>query len=722
MLKEFNAEVQKTDEILSSTNVAEMLSDDELDRIGMDCVDGFEKDKSSRKEWESRYEQALKLASQFAEPKTFPWPNCANIKYPLLTIACLQFSARSYPVLVPPVEAVRCRTVGYDESGEKGKRAERISKHMSYQVLEQMDEWEEDMDRLLVMLPVTGTEFKKTYFDPSKGRNVSCHVMPKDLVVNYWAKSLETAIRKTHVLHMTKNDVRERILREVFLDHKLDEPTGQPEKNISDEIQGVSYQDDVSPYVILEQHCWLDLDEDGYQEPYVVTVEKESRKVLRISARYLTDSVERNEKKKIISIKPIEYFTKFSFIPSMDGGFYDMGFGTLVGPINETVNSTINQILDAGTLASLQQGFLARGIRLKSGEKKFRMGEWIPVDTNVDDLRKGIFPLTFPGPSQVLFQLLSLMISAGEKLTSTTDLRTGESPGQNQPATTTLAVLDQGAKVETAINKRLWRALKNEYKKLYELNRVYLEDKEYFRILDPLKSDMETIQRSDYDGDPSDVAPSGDPNTGSDTQRLKQAEAIIASLGQGSPADPLKAWDKFYRALGVAPNTLLPEKMPPPPPDPKMILAQAEVLKVKHTLKNEQRELDNDKSDLVLKAAVATSQVILNRTASLLNIAKAEAAEQGTQIEQYQSVMDQLSQQQQLIEDEKQRRHELMLAQENPPMPEDSQPQEVANDQSGLPAMETTPGDPGGTPSPEGDQATIPGTNAGSGNRPYPVG
>ena len=258
MLKEFNEEVQKTDEQLNSTNVAELLSKDDLEKIGLDVVEGYDYDKLSRAEWEVRYEQALKLAAQVMERKTFPWPGAANIKYPLLTMACLQFSSRSYPVLVPPVEAVKCRAVGYDEDGEKSKRAERISKHMSYQVLEQMTDWEEHMDRLLVMIPITGTEFKKTYFDPANGSNVSCHVMAKDLVVNYWAKSLETAIRKTHVLYMTKNDVRERILRGIFLEEDLGEPDTRTDSvnQTSDNIQGITDIDQKSrPYTILEQHC-----------------------------------------------------------------------------------------------------------------------------------------------------------------------------------------------------------------------------------------------------------------------------------------------------------------------------------------------------------------------------------------------------------------------------------------------------------------------------------
>ena len=725
MLKEFNESVQKTDEILSSTNVAEMLSKEELDKIGIDVVEGYEIDRRSRSDWETKYDNSLKLAAQVFEPKSFPWPGAANIKYPLLTTACLQFSSRAYPVLVPPVDPVKCRVVGYDETGEKTRRSERISKHMSYQVLEEMEEWEEDMDRLLVMLPITGTEFKKSYFDPTKGRNVSCHVMPKDLVVNYWAKTLESAPRKTHVFQLSKNEVKERMLRGIFLEQDIGTPVQEtdPLRIVSDGIQGLT-PDENPPHTLLEQHCWRDLDDDGYDEPYVITVEKDSKKVLRIAARYLTDSVQRDGK-KIISITPVEYFTKFSFIPSIDGGFYDTGFGSLLGPINETVNTTINQLLDAGTLASLQTGFLARGIRLKSGEKKLRPGEWLPVESNFDDLRKGIFPLQFQPPSQVLFQLLGMMVSAGEKMGSITDLRVGESPGQNQPATTTLAVLEQGAKVETAINKRLWRALKNEYKKLYELNRIYLDDEAYFSVIDPSKEDAGTIERSDYDGDPNDVVPSGDPSAGSEMMRLKQAEAGVASLKEGSPANPLEIWERYYRAIGYhSIGSLLPKEMPKPPPDPKLITAQSEVLRAKYETANAKQQTENDRSKLVFDGAIAAATVLNLKADTILKIAKAESEEKGQQMDQYQMVLDRFSEKEQQVENEVQRRHELMMAQEEPPMPDDSpiEPTEVTNDEGRLPALEGITGDAGDIQDTEGYEATVPGTNAGSGRRPYPAG
>ncbi len=569
------------DTMLSSVNIADELTDEYLDTVGLAVVEGYTDDLASRADWQKRYENALKLAAQVMENKSFPWPGAANIKYPLLTTACVQFSARAYPALLPGTSVVQCRTVGKDVDGMKAARADRIGKHMSYQVLEEMEGWEEDMDRLLVMLPVTGTEFKKTYFDPGLGRNVSEHVLARDLVVNYWAKSLESATRKTHLIWLTPNEMEERMRRGTY--RKLD--LGQPQtmqddlRKVSDQIQGRSppANDADAPHLALECHCWWDLDGDGYKEPYIVTVHHDTHKVLRIVARFDSTGVEMNEN-GIVSIKPVEYFTKFSFIPALDGGFYDFGWGLLLGPINETVNTAINQLLDGGTLSNMQAGYISRGIKVRGGNHTFKPGEWKMVDSTGDDLRKGIVPLPVREPSATLFQLLGLMVESGEKLANVVDILLGENPGQNQPATTTMAVIEQGLKVFTAVYKRLYRALKKEYQKLYRLNRIYLPDEVYFRVIDVGQEELKTIRQGDYDGDETDVVPSADPNVVSEAQKLTRAEALVTSLMNGAPANPLEVWRRYYEAMGVTNiDALLPKQMPQPQPDPKILIDKAKV-------------------------------------------------------------------------------------------------------------------------------------------------
>lgn len=614
------------DFFLSVNNIAEHIKKEKLDKIGMTVCEEFDIDIASRADWEKRYIEALKLASQTLEAKNTPWQDAANVKFPLLTTACVQFSARAYPALIPGTDIVKCHVTGFDNTGTKEARAVRIGKHMSYQILEEMEEWEEDMDRLLIMLPITGTEFKKTYYSQSMGRNVSEHIMAKDLVVNYWAKSLETAQRKSHILRFTENEIRERTLRGTFLecDYTQSRISADELKQVSDTIQGRSPQGDDkdAPHEFIEQHCWYDLDDDGYKEPYIVTVHKDTSKVVRISAGYDEDGIEKDKEGKVISIDQVQYFTKYSFIPSIDGGFYDFGWGLLLGPINETVNTLINQLLDAGTLSNMQSGFLARGIRVRGAKTSFQVGEWKTVDSTGDDLRKGIFPLPVKEPSQTLFQLLGMMIESGEKLSNLTDILMGQNPGQNQPATTTMAVIEQGLKVFTAVYKRLYRSLKKEYRKLYRLNRIFLEEKEYFRILDPGQETTGEILRLDYAGDETDVQPSADPNVVSEAQRLAKAEALVASINNGSPANPLEIWKRYYEAMNVSGiDNLLPKEMPPPTPDPKVLQLEQEDKhkQVDSAIEAERLKLDQERLELERQKQEFTEQIEAARLQSEQN-------------------------------------------------------------------------------------------------------
>jgi chaperonin GroES len=340
---------------------------------------------------------------------------------------------------------------------------------MSYQLMEQMDNWEEDMDKLSIIIPIVGCAFKKTYYSGIKGQNVSELVLAQDLIVDYYAKSLEDATRITHRLSLTTRDIKERQLAGIYSDGTLHTPGHSNLTKISDEIDGLAEQepDEATPFTVLEQHRFWDLDGDGYEEPYIVTVEEESHKVLRIVARFDAKGITRSEVEEgeegqgeIIFIQPVHYFTKFPFIPNPDGGFYDVGFGTLLGSINSTIDTAINQLLDAGTLSNMPSGFLGRGIRLKAGNARFSPGEWKFVNTPGEDLRKGIVPLPINSPDSTVFQLLGLMIDAGQRLSSTVDMQVGENPGQNQKATTTMAVLEQGMKVFNSIYKRLYRSVK----------------------------------------------------------------------------------------------------------------------------------------------------------------------------------------------------------------------------------------------------------------------
>jgi len=625
----------KLGKILNSNNIAESLDDKTLDKIGFLVVDDYETDLQSRADWEVKVDEWTKLALQVAEKKTFPWPDAANVKYPLITTAALQFSARAYPAIINGTNIVRGKVIGFDEVGIKAERAIRVGKHMSYQLLEEMEDWEEEMDRLLFALPILGCMFKKSYFDSNKGTNVSELVYPKDLVVNYWAKSLEDAERITHVLELTKNDVHERVEGGIYIEQEFSIASKESTPRISEIASGIQVQekeDCSTPFTILEQCRYLDLDGDGYKEPYIVTVDYGSKKVARIVARFEQENVLYNERGKIIRISPTHYYTKYSFIPSPDGGFYDIGFGILLGPINRTIDTLINQLLDAGTLSNMQSGFISKGIRIKGGSKTFTPGEWKYANTAGDDLRKGLVPLPVREPSQVLFSLLGMMIESGEKLSSVTETMMGGIPGQNTKATTVNAI-EQGQKVFTSIYKRIYRSLTKEFKKLFRLNYKYLEQEQYFTILDIGQEKAASIGQSDYDPREIDVAPSADPNVATEQQRIAKAQALMELLQMGT-VNPQEVTKRYLEATDQ-PNIQAIMEMPPPQPNPQVEMEKA---KMEFEQQKFQDESARAWEELEIKK-------ITTEAAAIKNIADAEAAEEGSQLATYGIYLDNMKKQ-----------------------------------------------------------------------------
>jgi len=589
--------------LLFSENLAEKLDDEQLSSICQDVMSGYEADVDSRREWEDRQEEYMKLAMQVTESKTFPWKGAANVKFPLLTTAAMQFSARAYPALVPGVNLVKGKITGFDADGSKMAKADRIGRHMSYQLIEEMPGWEEDMDRLCVSIPIMGTMFKKTYYSPSTGKNCSELVYPTDLVVDYWARSLDTAQRISHRLYMTDNDIMERVRTGVFIDYD-DLEAGVQEQNVTkDELHGVSSPDSAyEPHEIIEQHTYLDLDGDGYSEPYIITVHLGSEKVLRIVARFDEDGVYERDG-EVFKIEPIQYFTKFGFIPNPDGSFYDVGFGQLLSPINETINTLINQLLDSGTLANRSGGFISKGIRMKGGEHSFNPFEWKFVNSTGDDLRKGIFPLPVREPSNVLFTLLGTIVESGEKMVAVTDMLLGQNPGQNQPATTSMAVIEQGLKVFTSIYKRMHRSLKEEYKKLFSLNSKYLPDDAYFRVLDEGKEAVDKIARTDYDVNTADVQPYADPIIASDTMKMIKAQALLELLPLGT-LDPMEVTKRILMAQDQ-PNIEGLVAKPQEGPSPEQQMAEDES-------KREWAKIELEQEKLEVERMKVEAQAILN--------------------------------------------------------------------------------------------------------------
>jgi chaperonin GroES len=416
---------------------------------------------------------------------------------------------------------VKARIIGKDPDGQKTEIATAVSTYMSYQLMVEMEGWEEEMDKLLIMLPILGTMFKKTYWDPVKEVNCSRIVTPKHLVVDYWTKSLCDAERISEIIELSPRKVKERQQAGLWLDVDLGEaPAPQDHPNAPP-------KDGITPYSFIEQHTYLDLDDDDYKEPYIVTFQRETGKVVRIMARFDQDTIYTKDG-ELVKIEPIQYYTKFGFVPNPDGGFYDIGFGVLLGPLNESVNTLINQLVDSGHLFSLQSGFLGKGLRLRMGETRFQPGEWKVVNATGDDLKKQILPLPTKEPSTVLFQLMGSLITSGKELASVAEIFVGKMPGQNTPATTTMASIEQGMKVFTAVYKRIYRSLGEEFQKLYRLNGLYLNPNTYVDVVDM------NIGPDIFDKKTHDIFPGADPTAVSQTEKLLKAQGLMELLQTGT--------------------------------------------------------------------------------------------------------------------------------------------------------------------------------------------
>ena len=662
----------KLDQIQDSENIAEDLGKEDLSKIGLHVKGTYEIDKQSRQKWETKMKDAEELALQISQPKSYPWPKAANVKFPLITIASMQFAARAYPALVKAPDLVKFRVQGKD-GGEKAARAERIGAHMSYQLLEEDEPWEEHQDRALLALPILGCVFKKSYYDKTKGHNCSTLVLPKNLVVHYYARSIEECERKTEVFQLSPREIKERQLRRIFSDIEL--PNAPlPEENDADERQGLKapFDNKDRPRTLLEQHCFLDLDGDGYKEPYVVTISKDTGDVYRIVSRFDKITTEQSvkieelqkrtkalaeglnpegggpeelaqlqraeetinsmqqqiemlaqQKPKVLKIDPIEYYTKYSFIPAPDGGFYDLGFGALLGPLNDSVNTLINQLIDAGSLQNGNMGFIGKGARIKGGKVRFSPNEWIRVNVAGPTLRDSLVPLPVNTPSPVLFDLLSLLITYSERVGSVTDAMSGENPGQNTPAYNMSAMLEQGLQVFNGVFKRVYRSMRSEFRKLYKLNSIYLDQEAYFSYQD---SDI-NILRTDYTADPKDLIPAADPNAFSNKEKMQKAQMVLERAGMSPGYNPIVVEKRWLSSMDIPDvdevfptqineETGMQEYMFPPQPDPELEIKKADMQR--RTLEGKVRgEVD------VMKAE---SQIMVDQADILVKMAQAEVA------------------------------------------------------------------------------------------------
>lgn len=540
--------------LASMDNAAEAFKPEELAVLGSRVVREYQIDKTSRTEWEQTAARAMDLAKQKKASKSTPWDGASNVKYPMLTTAALQFAARAYPAIVDGPRIVKCAVAGRDPQGMKAAMADRVSQHMSYQLLYELPEWEADMDTALHQIPIVGCAFKKVYPDGTSQAGFRSDLISAfKFVVNQSTKSLETTPRATHVFELYPHEIGERIRAGRFVD--FDVKSG-----------GNGSEDEDAPHEFFEQHRYWDADGDGIDEPWIVTVHKKLEKVVRITPCFDVDKIELDPMRgRIIRIPRRKYFVKIPFLPDPEGGFYDIGFGKLLEALNDVIDTTLNQMMDAATLQNSGGGFAAAGVNLGKSRIKFKLGEYQTVPSAGQDIRQALYTPDFNGPSPVLFQLLSLMIEAGKDIASIKDILTGETPN-NQTATSTMAAIEQGLKVFTAIYKRVFRALKEEYKLIYEINRAALDQPKYIALLDePVE-----VTQADYHDD-LDVMPVADPNTVTDMQRMAKAQFLMEQVAAGNPhINPLEATRRALEAARIEriEDVLVSQ---PPPPDPLQI-------------------------------------------------------------------------------------------------------------------------------------------------------
>jgi chaperonin GroES len=609
------------DDIIGSTNLVEELNQEQLNNIAMHVAEGIATDLASREKWEEGIERWIELAAQVWGTKNTPWPNASNVKYPLLTTASTQFAARAYSALLPGNNWVNAKTIGKDADGQKRERAIRVSKHMSYQLTDEMEDWEENHDRLLHNLPIVGTAFKKIYFSDELARNVSEFISPKEFVVDYHAKSLAQAERKTHLLYYYEHELETKFRYKQFIrpEEEMELVANAKRRTSTDKTQSTDEPANGSKlHEVAECHTYWDMDGDGLCEPYIIYVHLGNRKVLSIVPNFDEESIIRLEE-EVVEIKANEYFTNYIFIPDPNSGIYGLGFGHLLGPLNETLNTIINQLIDAGTMSNLGGGFVAKNFQLRGGTMKFKPQEWKTVNALGRDIKEGIYPLPIREPSGVLFSLLGFLENSGMRVASITK------------ATVALAAIEQGMKVFTSIYKRMHRSFKKELKLLYKLNSQFLADEEYFTVMDEGDGgEQAQIARRDYNMDDINILPYSDPNVASEQVRLAKAQAIFDVLPLGN-VNPREATKRYLEATEQPSIEQLME-MPEPQPNPEFQLKQMELM---HKMR-----IDNRK--LVLESMRTQISMLREKSVAILNLAKAEGEEAGQQMAIYKDTLDRI--------------------------------------------------------------------------------
>ena len=549
-------------------NLAEDMDDSVLTSISSDLISEFKKDKESRGDWEKSYISGLDLLGFKYRDEGQPFKGASGVTHPLLSEAVTQFQAQAYKELLPPDGPVRTQVLG-DMSKEKEDQASRVKEFMNYMLMDKMEEYTPEFDQLLFYLPLAGSAFKKIYYDETRARAVSKFVPAEDLVVPYYASDLMDCERITHVIKMTENDVLKKQKGGFYRDVEL-MPT-QEESEVSEkynEMEGITSQGPRDyQFNILEMHVDLDLEEyenpnadKNIKVPYIVTIDEGSQEVLSIYRNFKPDDEMLNRN---------EYFVHYKFLPGL--GFYGFGLIHMIGGLSKTATSALRQLLDAGTLSNLPAGFKSRGIRIRDDEQPFQPGEFRDVDAPGGNIKDQFQILPFKEPSNVLFQLLGFVVQAGQRFAAIADMAVGND-AQNRAVGTTIALLERGSRVMSAIHKRCYYSMRQEFRLLAKVFGTYLPPIYPYSVY----GGNRLIKIADF-SDEVDVIPVADPNIFSMAQRVTLAQTQL-QIAQSAPQlhNIREAYRRVYESLGTkqVDNLLKPEK-PPIPKDPAIENAEA---------------------------------------------------------------------------------------------------------------------------------------------------
>jgi len=545
-------------------NLAEEIPDRELSRIAGELMSEFDANKSGRQEWEDAYANGLELLGFSYEERAQPFRGASGVTHPLLAEAATQFQAQAFNELLPASGPVRTAVLGA-ETREKEQQAIRVKQFMNYYITNVMEEYTPELDQMLFFLPLAGSTFKKVYYDETRGRAVSKFVPAEHLVVPYETSDLETCPNITQVIRMSLNDLRKKQVSGFYLD--MDVLPAQGESgSVEDEIQRI---DGVTPsqidYDCTILECHVDLDLEGYEEededgeltgikiPYIVTISQDNGQILSIRRNYREDD---EDKRKI------QYFVHYKFLPGF--GFYGLGLIHTIGGLSRTATAALRQLIDAGTLSNLPAGFKARGLRIRDDDDPLQPGEFRDVDAPGGAIRDSLMPLPFKGPDQTLFNLLGFVVQAGQRFATITDLKVGD--GNQQAAVgTTIAMLEQGSRVMSAVHKRLHYAMRIEFKMLARVMSESLPQ-EYPYSVEGAES---AVMASDFD-DRIDVVPVSDPNMFSQAQRIALAQTKLQLAGAAPELHNMhEVYKDMYEALGVKDTDRIMKRIPDEEPEPK---------------------------------------------------------------------------------------------------------------------------------------------------------